>query len=128
MQQDTKWSAWPVYEMAKIKPMHSGPVCITGDAAHAMLPYAAQGAAMAIEDGYALGHQLQHNEEIAEAFKQFQKQRLSRISRTMRLAKSNRNIYHMGKFNSLFRDIGMRLTPASLLLSRQDWLYGWRPS
>ncbi|KAJ2923595.1 hypothetical protein H1R20_g13501, partial [Candolleomyces eurysporus] len=38
----------------------SGKVCLLGDACHPMLPYRAQGAAMAIEDAAVLGHLLRH--------------------------------------------------------------------
>ena len=48
------WSGWPVYEMDPPRKMASDRIAFVGDAAHAMLPFAAQGAASAIEDAWVL--------------------------------------------------------------------------
>ena len=76
----------------------SGTVVLIGDAAHAMVPYLAQGASMAIEDGATLAECLscvEKREEIPKylaAFEQIRKPRCERIQTCSRL---NGNMWHM---------------------------------
>ena len=106
--------------------MMSGPIAAIGDAAHAMLPYAAQGAAMAIEDAMVLTRQVESHDNIELAFAAYQRERLPRIQRAMRLARSNGKIYHLKEPLSFFRDVALRFVSGQKLLSRQDWLYNWQ--
>src|SRR3546814_1282864 len=46
---------WGLFDRDPLQAWCKGNVTILGDAAHPMLPYLSQGAAMAIEDGYVLG-------------------------------------------------------------------------
>jgi salicylate hydroxylase len=68
----------------------SGRVVLIGDAAHAMLPYLAQGAAMAIEDGAALGECLDRARSardlrrVMHAFEAIRKPRCERIQASAR--------------------------------------------
>jgi salicylate hydroxylase len=60
---------WPIY-CIDIPPRwssNSGRTIITGDAAHAMVPYMALGAAMAVEDAAALAASLTHLRDITES-------------------------------------------------------------
>jgi salicylate hydroxylase len=53
-----EWRLWPLYGRAPVRGPHEmvrGAVALMGDAAHPMRPYLAQGAAMALEDAWALG-------------------------------------------------------------------------
>lgn len=57
-----QWLRWPLFERPVItgpEAHGSGRVALLGDAAHPMRPYLAQGAAMALEDAWSLGRQLQ---------------------------------------------------------------------
>jgi 2-polyprenyl-6-methoxyphenol hydroxylase-like FAD-dependent oxidoreductase len=59
-----------------------GPVALLGDAAHLMLQYMAQGAAMAMEDAVALGVACDAADgDFEKAFKRYQEMRLVRASR-----------------------------------------------
>ena len=44
------WQKWALFDCQPFSQWGQGPVTLLGDAAHPMLPYLAQGAAMAIED------------------------------------------------------------------------------
>ena len=50
----TRWYKWALYDREPLERWSRGRVTLLGDAAHAMLPYLGQGAAMAVEDGFAL--------------------------------------------------------------------------
>ena len=59
-----------------------GRVTLLGDAAHPMLPYLAQGAAQALEDGYVLADMLaQHRSDPLAALQAYEHARLPRTSR-----------------------------------------------
>ncbi len=126
-EKQARWTGWPLFETPKVKRMAYGPVAIIGDAAHAMLPFAAQGAAMAIEDAAVLAKQIDIHENAHDAFAAFEKERIPRVSKVLKTARANGRIYHLSGIRSEFRDLGMWLTPARLLSARQNWIYGWRP-
>jgi salicylate hydroxylase len=51
---NTHWYKWALYDREPLAQWSVGRATLLGDAAHAMLPYLGQGAAMAIEDGCVL--------------------------------------------------------------------------
>ena len=52
------WRGWSLYRLTGLTRWSTGPVTLLGDAAHPVLPYLAQGAALAIEDAVALAASL----------------------------------------------------------------------
>src|SRR5262249_61577841 len=52
------WQKWALYDRPPLARWGKGAVTLLGDAAHPMLPYLAQGAAMAIEDAAVLAQRL----------------------------------------------------------------------
>jgi salicylate hydroxylase len=102
-------------------------VTLLGDAAHPMLPYLAQGAAMAIEDASVLGHCLAHAaNDAAAAMRRYEGLRLPRTARAQRAARRNGAVYHWGRAGAYLRQAALRALGAKRLISRYDWLYGWR--
>jgi salicylate hydroxylase len=72
-------------------------VLILGDAAHPMLPYMSQGAAIAIEDGAALATVLSLIEDSSSlpfALRVWEKERLQRASQMQEASKLNSIILH----------------------------------
>ncbi len=123
------WSIWPILETRHTGPWYRNSMVMIGDAAHGMPPYAAQGAAMAIEDAKILADCLARstgNLGDQEALKQFYSSRKQRIRKLAKLATANREIYHMGFPFSTARNIGLKLIPAKKLLARQSWIYDWK--
>ncbi|KAK1579950.1 FAD binding domain-containing protein [Colletotrichum navitas] len=75
----------------------SGRLVILGDAAHAMLPYMSQGAAMAVEDGAALAvalHNVSSREQLRLALEIFQKERKTRTSMMQEASMVNALLLH----------------------------------
>jgi salicylate hydroxylase len=122
----TDWSVWPILECPQTKSWYNGPMVMIGDAAHGMEPYAAQGAAMAIEDAKVLADELGEEQDLSSALANFQKARKSRVAKVAKLARANRNLYHMGFPFSTVRNIGMAFLSGKSLLERQAWIYEWR--
>lgn len=75
----------------------SSKLVILGDAAHAMVPYMSQGAAMAVEDGAALGavlSQVGSPKELPFALGLFERERVRRSSMMQEASMVNSMIWH----------------------------------
>jgi salicylate hydroxylase len=114
---------WPIHEMAR-SCWGGGSIVLIGDAAHAMAPHAAQGAAMAIEDAFVLAECLKDNPEIEVALGAFVARRDGRIDRVRRRAAFNRFAYHARGPVRIARDIVLSLRKPEALAADFDWLYG----
>ena len=82
-----------------------GPVALLGDAAHLMLQYMAQGAAMAMEDAICLAYCAdQADGEFEAAFQAYQATRLVRASRVQLSAKLLGLVFHAKGVERLVRN------------------------
>jgi salicylate hydroxylase len=123
------WLRWPLFDRPPSKHWGRGPVTLLGDAAHPMLPFLAQGAAMAIEDAAVLANCLQITpDEPQQALRLYEDERRARTARVQRTARRNGRIYHLGGLAAFARDHVLRKIDSERLLTRFDWLYDWRPS
>ena len=123
-----QWLKWSLYDRPPIRRWGQGPVTLLGDAAHPMLPFLAQGAAMAIEDASLLAPRMAKSpDDPAAAMRSYENARRARTARVQRAARSNRRIYHLWGPEAFARDTVMRLIGGTALLARYDWLYDWRP-
>lgn len=123
-----EWVKWPLYDLPPLRAWGDGPVSLLGDAAHPMLPFLAQGAAMAIEDSAVLAHCLAAEPDApASALRRYESLRRSRTAQVQRAARRNSDVYHLGWPESAARDLALRALGGQRLLARYDWVYGWRP-
>ncbi|WP_108659447.1 FAD-dependent oxidoreductase [Acuticoccus kandeliae] len=120
------WAPWPM----RVRPRHiyeSGGVAFVGDAAHAMLPFLAQGGAMAIEDAAVLGAMVRLHGVGPAALGAYAAARRPRTQRLARQTVQQGRIYHMPAPLTLARDFAMRQLGAKGILARVDWIYRWAP-
>ena len=123
------WQKWALYDRAPLARWGTGAVTLLGDAAHPMLPYLAQGAAMAIEDAAVLGQRLAEvRDNPAAAMRGYERQRRSRTARAQRAARRNGTIYQLGGPAASLRSLALTAVGGARLLTRYDWLYGWTPA
>jgi salicylate hydroxylase len=121
------WRRWALFAVDASQPWTSGRVALLGDAAHAMLPFVAQGAGMAIEDAAVLAECLaRHPNDIPAALARYGEARQPRVVRVQRTAQRTGEIYHMRGAMALARDTVIRLLSGERLRARQDWIYDWR--
>ncbi len=120
------WRKWALFTVSHGADWSSGPVSLLGDAAHAMLPFAAQGAAMAIEDAAVLAKCLGNGDNAPAALTRYAGLRRARVMRVQATARQNGKIYHLGGVAALLRDFVIRAIGAQRVLARQDWIYRWR--
>ncbi|MEZ5841086.1 MAG: FAD-dependent oxidoreductase [Hyphomicrobiales bacterium] len=101
-------------------------ITLVGDAAHAMLPFLAQGGAMAIEDAAVLARELADpSTDIPAALARYEIARKPRVTRVVREAAENGRVYHWSGPAALARNLVLRNSSPEKLVSRYDWLYGW---
>jgi salicylate hydroxylase len=95
-----------------------------------MLPFAAQGAGMAIEDAAVLakclGDIAGDLDQIPAALARYAALRLPRIAHVQRTARQSGQIYHLRGPMALARDMTMRALGAGRLQMRQNWIYDWK--
>jgi salicylate hydroxylase len=123
------WQKWALYDRSPLAHWGTGAVTLLGDAAHPMLPYLAQGAAMAIEDAAVLAQRLaETRDDPAAAIRRYERERRSRTARAQRAARRNGTIYQLGGPAAALRSLALASLGGTRLLARYDWLYGWTPA
>ena len=129
LQAATSWRKWSLFDAPALTKWHDGAICLIGDAAHPVLPFLAQGGAMAIEDAFVIGESIsRHGDDITRAFEEFKAIRKSRCDRVQTTSRKNGTIYHMRRPISLARDFVLKRSSPTGLLRRYDWLYGYHAS
>ncbi len=119
---------WALFDRAPLSKWTDGRVALMGDAAHPMLPFMAQGAAMAVEDAWTLAQQLALTENAPRALQDYQALRQARASHVQALSRANAKTFHkrtrlsqLGTYGPLW--LAGKIVPKSIH-ARQDWLYG----
>jgi salicylate hydroxylase len=122
------WTVWPIHAVDPEGAWtdRRGLVLI-GDAAHAMTPFAAQGAAMAIEDAYVLAMLVaERPDDPGSALARHEAIRRPRIRRVVRRGAFNHFTWHASGPVALARNLVLAARPAERLAADFDWLYGWQ--
>jgi salicylate hydroxylase len=121
------WTRWPLHTVDPAGPWTSPRgVALVGDAAHAMTPFAAQGAAMAIEDAEVLAEALAgRQDDLVGALAAYEAARKPRVRAVARRGAFNRFVWHAAGPVALGRDVVLKLRSAERLARDFDWLYGW---
>ena len=110
-----------------------GRVTLLGDACHPILPFLAQGAAMALEDGLVLARCLQAHSgargaaDPAAAFAAYEAARLERTTRTVRGAAANQARYHdqdLGRADTVQAYVD-REWSEDRVRARYDWIFSY---
>jgi salicylate hydroxylase len=125
------WRKWALFTVASGSQWTDGTVALLGDAAHAMLPFAAQGAGMAIEDAAVLAKCIGERRDdsaagLSSAMQRYARLRRTRVTQIQRSARQAGRIYHMSGPLALARDLVIKAMGPKRMLSRQDWIYNWR--
>ncbi|MCP1560201.1 UNVERIFIED_ORG: salicylate hydroxylase [Methylobacterium sp. SuP10 SLI 274] len=121
------WMVWSLVDRPAVRPMARGRIALLGDAAHPVLPFLAQGAALAIEDAAVLAASLSAQASVPEALSAYAAARQSRVRAVQRAARRNGRFYHAGRLISFARDTVMRRAGPEGMSARYAWVYGWHP-
>lgn len=120
---------WALFDRAPLKTWIDGCAALLGDAAHPMLPFLAQGAAMAVEDSWILARELSRKERsVPKSLAAYQNFRRARTSKVQAGSRANMKTFHrQSKLGQIGTYGPMWLagkTMPSLVHKRMDWLYG----
>ncbi|WCL80225.1 FAD-dependent monooxygenase [Saprospira sp. CCB-QB6] len=115
-----------IRDLSPIKSWHKGPVCLLGDAAHALTPNMGQGACQSIEDAYVLAHYLAEKSPEA-AYAAYQ---ASRQKKALKVVQNSWKIGQMAHWKSgwagRLRNGLMRLTPNSLTAKSSAHIFSFQ--
>jgi salicylate hydroxylase len=117
---------WGLFEHPPMSHWTAGGVTLLGDACHAMLPFLAQGAAQAIEDGAALAACLAKigRQDIPAALRLYESLRLPRASRVQAASKENKIRFHLPDGPAQReRDAQIRDAATDWFLKAMSWIY-----
>lgn len=102
---------WGIRDRDPLQEWGRGRITLLGDAAHPMMPTLAQGAAVSMEDGYALAHFLDHGRgDLDSALLAYQRERQPRAAKVQLQARDQ------------FRNNQLTPPPPPLPV---DWIYGY---
>jgi salicylate hydroxylase len=96
---------------------------LLGDSAHPTLPYLAQGAVMAIEDGAVLARALNMDSDIPSALQRYQRNRIDRTARIVLQSTDNRRLFHLHSEAEIRAEFARRDEGKD----RNKWLYSYNP-
>lgn len=120
---------WGLFDRDPMSAWSRGRATVLGDAAHPMLPFLSQGAAMAIEDSYVLAQSLRHYgaEHLTEALQAYERERRPRTSRVQLEARERGRTYHLpSTWSQLKRDLTYRwrqLINPNAVGIQANWVY-----
>jgi salicylate hydroxylase len=120
----TECSKWGLFTRPLTQNWGRGRIQLIGDAAHAMLPNAGQGACQAFEDSYILGRWLDACPNPIEAFANFRRIRIPRVHGVQRLSISNARFKHMRDSTAQKESIAAGKGSAH---GSSDWVWGYDP-
>jgi salicylate hydroxylase len=119
---------WALFDRRPMAHWSVGRVTLLGDACHAMLPFMAQGAAQAIEDGATLATCLSQTaaQNVPDALRRYEAFRLPRASRVHSLPEINKMRFHLpdGPAQQA-RDAQMARGTTDFSPKAVAWLYGY---
>ena len=121
------WAKWALYDRPVRRRWGNGLMTLVGDAAHPMLPFLAQGAAMAMEDAVTLADCLAaQRDDLAAGMRRYEEMRRHRTAKVQQATRTNGKLYHLRWPASFARNLTLRLMGGKGLRARYDWLYDWR--
>jgi salicylate hydroxylase len=120
----TECSKWGLFTRPLTQNWGRGRIQLIGDAAHAMLPNAGQGACQAFEDSYVLARWLDACGDPVEAFANFRRIRIPRVHGVQRLSLSNARFKHMRDAAAQKQSIA---TGTGSVHGSSEWVWGYDP-
>ena len=112
---------WALFDRPPMPRWGKGRVTLLGDACHATLPFMAQGAAMAIEDGAVLAECLAAGGDVAAGLQRYEDLRRARSDRIQTGSRRNAELFHMRGEAAAERNRTLGASRSRTL----EWLYSY---
>lgn len=94
---------WALYDREPLTEWVRGRIVLTGDAAHAMLPYHAQGAAQSIEDAWVLARSLEMATTPDEGLAWYESLRRPRTRQVQEASRAAERLFHLARPDAVAR-------------------------
>jgi salicylate hydroxylase len=114
---------WSLHYRPAIRNWSTRRVTLLGDAVHPTLPYLAQGACMAIEDGAVLARAIDQAGSIPEGLQLYQRNRIDRTQEIVNQSTAKRKLFHLRTAEEIRASFAQRDEGAE----RNAWLYSYNP-
>lgn len=114
---------WALNNRTPVDNWTEGRTVLMGDAAHPTLPYMAQGAAMAFEDGAVLARAFAAESSVPDALALFERNRVPRTSKIVNESSANRKLFHMPSIEDMKAAFAQR----NMNAERNAWLFSYDP-
>lgn len=118
---------WALFDREPLSQWIEGRAALLGDACHPMLPFMAQGAAMAIEDAWVLSESLAAIDPVEKALLRYEERRRERAAAIQRGSRENMFTFHrrsalqqLSAYAPLW--LAARIVPDKFR-KRYDWIY-----
>ncbi|MEP3654269.1 MAG: FAD-dependent monooxygenase [Litorimonas sp.] len=116
---------WALFDRPPLERWVDDSVALMGDAAHPMLPFLAQGAAMAVEDAWVLAEVISNGDDLSE----YQNRRHIRTTKVQAASRANMGLFHKVSRTAQLMTYGPmwmagKMAP-NIVHRRMDWLYGF---
>lgn len=121
-----QWRRWALYDAPPFPRWSAGPVTLVGDAAHPVLPFLAQGGALAIEDAETLAQCIAAGPDMTQACRRYAGMRQPRAARVQAASRRNGQIYRATGPAGFARDLALLGLPGRIVIAAYDWVYGWK--
>lgn len=119
---------WGLHKHPVAKDWYQSGAVLLGDAAHATLPFMAQGANMALEDAWVLAEELDRHDDFQDGVEAYRARRAPRVRKIVDAATGNARNYHLR--SRVVRSVAhwglgqvSRRRPERLQ-ARYDWIFG----
>jgi salicylate hydroxylase len=114
---------WAMYNRPPMTGWSTARATLLGDAAHPTLPFMAQGAALAIEDGAILARALTESGSTGAALDLYQRSRYERTARVQRGSNELGKLYHLRSEQELRQAFATR----DMANERGSWVFSYDP-
>jgi salicylate hydroxylase len=121
---------WALHDRDPLPAWTRGGITLLGDACHPMLPYLAQGAAMAIEDAWVLSRMLERwEDQPAQGLAEYETYRRPRTAKVQLRSRAQGVEFHLRERWPILRRnaklaLGSRYLP-EIAMGQFDWLHGY---
>jgi salicylate hydroxylase len=120
-------TGYGLHDLTPMPEWTSGRVVLLGDACHAMLPFQAQGAGQAVEDGAVLARHLTNTTgpDVPEALVAYARERQPRTLKVQQASRANADLWHLPDGNAQQqRDVGLKQGASDFESYRWLWAAG----
>jgi salicylate hydroxylase len=119
------WQKFAIVAIDPTRPWRDDRLVLLGDAAHAMPPFLAQGAAMAIEDAAVLANAIAANSDPATAFAAYVAERQPRVAEIAAASQRAGDRFHLSGLMAVGRNAVLRLVGERIVRRQNEAIYRW---